>query len=190
MPTEGPGLDAALGVAVNSALDTLIRDIADWPEPGVTFRDVTPLLADPDGLRQTVEALASLGRRLAGSDIDKVVGIEARGFIFGAPVAVALDAGFVPARKAGKLPSATYAVDYDLEYGAATVEIHQDAIAPGDRVLVVDDVLATGGTMAAVDALVVQAGARSAANVVVLEIGALGGRARLDPDRVGALRTY
>ncbi|MGH1562875.1 adenine phosphoribosyltransferase [Mumia sp. DW29H23] len=177
-------------LGLEQVLDTLVRDIPDWPDAGVTFRDVTPLLADPEGLRTTVDALASLGRELAGTDIDKVVGIEARGFIFGTPVAVALDAGFVPARKAGKLPSATYAVDYELEYGSATVEIHTDAIAPGDRVLVVDDVLATGGTMAAVDALITQAGAKAAANVVVLEIGALGGRARLDPERFGALRTY
>ncbi|KAA1423281.1 adenine phosphoribosyltransferase [Mumia zhuanghuii] len=175
---------------LDEALDRLVRDIPDWPSPGVTFRDVTPLLADPAGLRLTVEGLAALGREIAGGDIDKVVGIEARGFIFGTPVAVALGAGFVPARKAGKLPAPTYAVDYDLEYGSATVEIHRDAIAPGDRVLVVDDVLATGGTLAAVDDLLARAGAKSAANVVVLEIGALGGRARLDPDRFGTLRTY
>lgn len=172
------------------ALDTLVREIADWPEPGVVFRDVTPLLADPAGLRLTVESLAALGREIAGGPIDKVVGIEARGFIFGTPVAVALGAGFVPARKAGKLPSATHGVEYDLEYGAATVEIHQDGLASGDRVLVVDDVLATGGTMAAVDELIARTGAEPVANVVVLEIGALGGRARMAADRFGALRTY
>ncbi|MBW9211654.1 adenine phosphoribosyltransferase [Mumia sp. zg.B21] len=177
-------------LGLDEMLDSLVRDIPDWPETGITFRDVTPLLADAEGFRTTVDSLASLGRDLAGTDIDKVVGIEARGFIFGAPVAVALGAGFVPARKAGKLPSTTYAEDYDLEYGSATVEIHTDAIAPGDRVLVVDDVLATGGTMAAVDAVIAQAGAKAAANVVVLELSPLGGRARLDPERFGALRTY
>ncbi|MFD1826811.1 MULTISPECIES: adenine phosphoribosyltransferase [Mumia] len=176
--------------SLTEALDTLVRDIADWPDAGVVFRDVTPLLADPEGLRLTVEGLAAAGREIAAGDIDKVVGIEARGFIFGTPVALALGAGFVPARKAGKLPAATYGVEYDLEYGSATVEIHQDALAPGDRVVVVDDVLATGGTMAAVDELISRAGAKVVANIVVLEIGALGGRARLSHDRFGALRTY
>ncbi|TNC29841.1 adenine phosphoribosyltransferase [Mumia zhuanghuii] len=176
--------------SLDEALDTLVRDIADWPDAGVVFRDVTPLLADAEGLRLTVEGLTALGRRIAGGDIDKVVGIEARGFIFGTPVAVALGAGFVPARKAGKLPALTHGVEYDLEYGSATVEIHQDALTPGDRVLVVDDVLATGGTMAAVDELIARTGAVPVANVVVLEISALGGRERLAHERLGALRTY
>lgn len=174
-------------------LGRLVRDVPDWPEPGVTFRDVTPLLADPKAFHATVEALAQLGRDLAAGPIDKVIGIEARGFIFGTPVALVLGAGFVPARKAGKLPAATHAVTYDLEYGNATLEIHRDALEPGDRVLVVDDVLATGGTMAAVNELVAAGGAYVAADVVVLELLALGGRARLAErrmdERLGALHT-
>lgn len=173
-------------------LDRLVRDVPDWPEPGVTFRDITPLLADPKGFQSAVDALARLGRELAAGPIDKVIGIEARGFIFGTPVALVHGAGFVPARKAGKLPAVTHTVTYDLEYGSATLEIHQDALEPGDRVLVVDDVLATGGTMTAVNELVAASGAEVVADVVVLELTALGGRARLAAhgvdDRLGVLR--
>lgn len=177
---------------LDAVLDELIRDIPDWPEAGVTFRDVTPLLADPVGFSTAVEALARYGEQIAGEPVDKVVGIEARGFLFGTPVAVVQRAGFVPARKAGKLPWTTHAVTYDLEYGSATLEIHRDALNPGDRVLVVDDVLATGGTMAAAYDLVAAAGARPVAGVVVLELEALGGRVRLAErgmaQRLGSLR--
>jgi adenine phosphoribosyltransferase len=129
---------------------TCVIDVPDYPEPGILFKDITPLLADHDAFSAVVTALASAGRDDDGNVIvDKVVGMEARGFILAAPVALALGAGFVPVRKAGKLPRATHAVSYALEYGEATLEIHQDAIAPGDRVLLVDDVLATGGTAAA-----------------------------------------
>ena len=153
-----------------------VRDIADYPQPGVMFKDITPLLADPAALAAVVSALAS------GHDgVDKVAGIEARGFILAAPVALQLGAGFVPVRKQGKLPGPTYAQSYDLEYGSATVEVHQDAFAPGERVLIVDDVLATGGTGSATAELVRKAGAEVAAIAVIMELSFLNGRSRL-PD--------
>src|SRR3954463_11784123 len=137
-----------------------LRDIPDYPQPGVVFKDITPLLADHTGFTQVVEALAAAGTDDDGNPvIDKVVGIEARGFILAAPVALALGAGFVPVRKKGKLPAATYAESYELEYGEATLEVHQDGLSRGDRVLLVDDVLATGGTVAATRRLVERAGA-------------------------------
>ncbi|KHL12820.1 adenine phosphoribosyltransferase [Mumia flava] len=176
--------------ALDDVLDRLVRDVEDWPEPGVLFRDVTPLLADPPALRVTVERLTELSSELADGPVDKVVGIEARGFILAVPVALALGAGFVPARKAGKLPATTHQVSYDLEYGSATLEMHTDALVPGERVVVLDDVLATGGTMAAVDELVAATGAEVVGNVTMLEIGPLGGRSRLPVGRFGTLRTY
>ena len=124
----------------------LIRDIPDVPQPGIVFKDITPLLAHPQGLASTIEALADPWRDVR---IDTVVGIEARGFILGAAVAHSLGVGFVPIRKAGKLPGATMAQQYDLEYGTDTIEIHADAVSPGEHVLVLDDVLATGGTKSA-----------------------------------------
>ncbi|MDO9378815.1 MAG: adenine phosphoribosyltransferase [Nocardioidaceae bacterium] len=166
-----------------------VRDVADWPQAGVTFRDVTPLLADADAFAASVRALADLGRDLGGQ-IDVVAGVEARGFVFGAPVAMALGVGFVPIRKAGKLPAATYGVSYDLEYGTETVEVHTDAFGPGQRVLVLDDVLATGGTLVAANELVRRTGAEVAADVVLIEIAALAGRARLQDVPLGAIRTY
>ena len=153
-----------------------VRDIADYPQPGVMFKDITPLLADPVALAAVVSALAS------GHDVvDKVAGIEARGFILAAPVALQLGAGFVPVRKQGKLPGPTYAQSYDLEYGSATIEVHQDAFAPGERVLIVDDVLATGGTGSATAELVRKAGAEVAGIAVIMELSFLNGRSRL-PD--------
>ena len=135
--------------AARAALDRLVVDVPDFPEPGIVFKDITPLLADHDGFTAVIAALAAAGRDADGNPVvDKVVGMEARGFILAAPVALALGTGFVPVRKAGKLPRATHAVSYALEYGEATLELHRDAIAPGDRVLLVDDVLATGGTAA------------------------------------------
>jgi len=151
-----------------------IRDVPDYPKPGILFKDITPLLASPGALERVAGALgAGFGR------IDKVTGIEARGFILAAPVACRLRAGFVPVRKQGKLPSATYTQTYDLEYGTATIEVHTDAFAPGDRVLIVDDVLATGGTARAAADLVRQAGAEVAGISVLLELGFLAGRANL-----------
>ena len=158
-------------------IERWVRPIPDWPVPGVTFRDITPLLAEPSAFAAVVDALAAVGRELG--PVDAVLGIEARGFIVGAPVALALGAGFVPVRKEGKLPYETLSVSYELEYGSATVEMHADALRPGDRVLVVDDLLATGGTLEAAAALVGQAGASVAGFVVVIELPALDGRARV-----------
>lgn len=152
----------------------LIRDVHDYPQPGVVFKDITPLLADAAAFAATIAALAAGHER-----IDKVVGIEARGFIFAAPVARELGVGFVPVRKLGKLPGPTYAQTYDLEYGTATVEVHVDSFAPGDRVLLIDDVLATGGTAAAAAELVRRSGAEVSALSVLIELGFLGGRANL-----------
>ena len=130
------------------ALQRLTVDVPDWPEKGVTFKDITPVLADHNAFSAIITALASAGRDDHGNVVvDKVVGMEARGFILAAPVALALGIGFVPVRKAGKLPRAAHAVSYALEYGEATLEVHEDGIAPGERVLMVDDVLATGGTV-------------------------------------------
>ena len=141
--------------AARDALERLVVDVPDFPEPGIVFKDITPLLADHAGFTAVVEALAEAGRDESGATVvDKVVGMEARGFILAAPVALALGTGFVPVRKAGKLPRETHAVSYALEYGEATLELHRDAIAPGERVLLVDDVLATGGTVAATRQLV------------------------------------
>ena len=151
-----------------------VRDIADYPQPGIVFKDITPLLADGGAFAAAVAALAAGHGR-----VDKVVGIEARGFILAAPVAYSLGAGFVPVRKQGKLPAATNAESYQLEYGTATIEVHTDAFEPGDRVLIVDDVLATGGTAAAAASLVRRGGAEVAAIAVLLELGFLGGRSRL-----------
>ncbi|HZO69418.1 MAG: adenine phosphoribosyltransferase [Kribbellaceae bacterium] len=168
--------------SLEQILKTRIRDIPDYPKPGVVFKDITPLLADPAGLPTVVEALADAGRDADGNvTVDKVVGIEARGFILAAPVALALRAGFVPVRKAGKLPAATYQASYELEYGEATIEVHQDAFAPGDRVLVVDDVLATGGTVQACTSLLEQCGATVVGTAVLIELSFLSGRARLNP---------
>jgi adenine phosphoribosyltransferase len=152
-------------------LRSRIRDIADYPKPGILFKDITPLLADGPAFAAVV---AELG--VGYEDVDKVAGIEARGFILAAPVAFELTAGFVPVRKQGKLPGPTYAESYELEYGTATLEVHADAFAPGDRVVIVDDVLATGGTAAATAELVERAGATVAGVVVLLELGFLHGR--------------
>lgn len=155
-------------------LSARIRDVPDYPQPGVLFKDITPLLGDNAAFTAAVGALAD------GYDgVTKVAGIEARGFILAAPVACVLKAGFVPVRKKGKLPSATYAESYELEYGTATIEVHKDAFTPNDRVLIVDDVLATGGTAAASAALVRRAGATLAGLVVLVELRALNGRGKL-----------
>lgn len=155
----------------------LIRDVPDYPEPGVVFKDITPLLADGPAFAAVVGHLADVARAAGG--IDLVVGMEARGFILGAPVAVALGIGFVPVRKAGKLPGPTMGASYDLEYGSATVELHPDTIAPGSRVLVVDDVLATGGTAAATVSLIEEAGGVVVGLAFLLELTFLPGRSAL-----------
>ena len=162
------------GVDITALLTSAIRDILDYPQPGIVFKDITPLLADAPAFAAVISALAD------GADgITKVAGIEARGFILAAPVALALGAGFVPIRKQGKLPSATYAESYELEYGTATLEVHTDAFDPADRVLIVDDVLATGGTAAATVELIQRTGASVAGITVLLELEFLAGRAKL-----------
>jgi len=177
-----------VSAALDRLLDERIRSIPDWPVPGVTFRDITPLLADPAGLPAVCEAVraALLERGITG--IDLVAGVEARGFVLGAPLAVALGVGFVPVRKQGKLPGDVHAETYDLEYGTATLEVQAGAVAAGHRVLLVDDVLATGGTAAASVSLLRAAGAEVAAFAVLLELAALDGRARLRDLAVLSLR--
>jgi adenine phosphoribosyltransferase len=160
-----------------AALRRLVVDVPDFPEPGVVFKDITPVLADPEAFGLVVEALADAGRDETGRPVvDHVVGMEARGFILAAPVALALGAGLVPIRKAGKLPRAAYAESYALEYGRATLEMHQDGLRPGDRVLLVDDVLATGGTVAASRRLVERSGALAHAGAVLMDLSFLPGR--------------
>jgi adenine phosphoribosyltransferase len=176
---------AAPGLAERCA--ALVRDVPDWPTPGVTFKDITPLLADGEALGQVVEHLADGARALGG--VDLIAGMEARGFILGAPVATALGVGFIPVRKAGKLPGPTLGAAYDLEYAAAAIEIRPDTIPAGARVLVLDDVLATGGTAAATADLLERAGARVVGLSFLLELGFLAGRARLPGRHVEALFT-
>lgn len=184
------GSDApAINPDTRDALLARIRDIPDWPEPGVMFKDITPLLRDPSTFALTTELLARGGRGAGGSEVDVVVGIEARGFILGAPVAHELGAGFVPVRKEGKLPSATSAMSYELEYGQATIEMHSDALVPGERVLIIDDVLATGGTVRATVDLVRAAGAEVAGVGVLMELEFLNGRERLRDVDVRTLLT-
>ena len=156
-------------------VDRALRDIPDFPEPGVVFKDVTPVLADGALFGDIVREMA---QRYAGR-VDVVAGVEARGFIFGAALAHELGIGFVPVRKAGKLPGATVSLSYELEYGSATIEVHEDGFEPGARVLVVDDVLATGGTAEASCRLVEQVGATVVAFETLVELTFLGGRARL-----------
>lgn len=171
-------------------IERLIRDVPDFPKPGIVFKDIAPLLADHDGLTAVVQGMAAVALGEDGEAlVDKVLGIEARGFILGAPVALHLARGFVPVRKAGKLPGETHQVSYALEYGEATLEVHQDAIAPGDRVLVVDDVLATGGTAVATRELVEKCGGEVLAVSVLMDLSFLPGRAALAPTPVHSLYT-
>ena len=165
-------------------LTDLIRDIPDFPEPGIVFKDITPLLAHADGLASTIEVLADPWR---DAGLSSVVGIEARGFILGAVVAQSLGVGFVPIREAGKLPGATMSQEYGLEYGTDTIEIHADAVDPGDRVLVLDDVLATGGTAAAAAELLGRLDADVAGFSFLLDLTFLDGRAKLGDARIEAV---
>ena len=164
-----------------------IRAIEDYPQPGVTFRDITPLLGDAAAFGRAVDDLVT---RFHDVEVDRVVGVESRGFILAAPVAYRLRAGFVPVRKAGKLPWAVAREEYDLEYGRDKLEIHRDAIHPDERILIVDDVLATGGTAAATGRLVETLGGRIVGYGFLIEIGPLGGRARFDGDRVESLTAF
>jgi adenine phosphoribosyltransferase len=164
-----------------------VRDVPDFPTDGVTFKDITPLLANPTAFSSAVDAIVvSFGR----GSIDKVVGIEARGFILATPVAYHFGAGFVPMRKQGKLPRATYGETYELEYGTETIEVHADAFAEGDRVLIVDDVLATGGTAAAACELVERAGGQVAGLAFLVELSFLEGAGRIARYDYTSLLTY
>jgi adenine phosphoribosyltransferase len=174
-------------VADTSALREFVRDIPDWPKPGIVFRDITPLLAAPDAFALTVDALAA---PFADEQIDKVIGIEARGFVFAAPLAYRRGAGFIPVRKAGKLPWEIEREEYALEYGTDLLEIHRDAVHPGENVLIVDDVIATGGTAAATARLVERLGGRVAGFTFLLELVDLDGRAQLEGHRVHAVLRY
>ena len=179
-PTANPAVAPVPGRAETAAtmarlVGERLRDVPDFPKPGVLFKDFTPLLGDGPALRALVDDIAA---RYAGR-VDAVVGIEARGFILGAAVAYVLGVGFVPVRKAGKLPADTHEATYTLEYGTATLEIHVDALVAGHRVVIIDDVLATGGTAAATCDLVERAGGLVVAVEVVLEVGFLAGRSAL-----------
>lgn len=168
--------DTRLKVAEAADLRQLIRDIPDFPKPGIVFKDITPLLANASGLALAVELLVQPYR---GRHVDVVVGAESRGFIFGTAVATALSVGFIPARKPGKLPSETRRYEYKLEYGADALEIHKDALRPDQNVLIVDDLLATGGTLATCCGLVRDAGANVTGVAVLIELAGLQGRKRL-----------
>lgn len=158
-------------------IKSLIRTIPHYPKPNIMFRDITSLLKDPIGLRVTIDELV---RRYADMEIDKVIGIEARGFIVGAPLAYALGKGFVPIRKKGKLPAETIGHDYELEYGTDRIEIHADAISPGERVLLVDDLIATGGTAEAATILIEKIGGKIVECCFVIDLPDIGGRKRLE----------
>jgi adenine phosphoribosyltransferase len=168
-------------------LKTLIRDVPDFPQDGVVFKDITPLLADEIAFSTVIDLIVvHFGR----GNVDKVVGIEARGFIIASPVAYHFGAGFVPVRKKDKLPWGTEAAEYALEYGTATLEIHRDAVAPGERVLIVDDVLATGGTAKATASLVERIGGKVVGIACLIELDFLKGRERLDGYDLFTLITY
>ncbi len=164
-----------------------IRDIPDFPKPGIVFKDITPLLSDVHSFQAAIDGLA---RRYADKAVDYVVGVESRGFIFGAALAYRIDAGFVPVRKKGKLPYKTESVEYDLEYGTDSVEIHQDAVHQGSRVLVVDDLLATGGTARATCDLVEKTGGRVVECAFVVELTFLKGREKLKGHEIFSLIQY
>ncbi len=168
-------------------LRAAIRDVVDFPKPGIIFKDITPVLADAKLFRESIALLCATAGNVK---IDKVVGIDARGFIFAAAVADRLDAGFVPIRKKGKLPWKTRQTAYSLEYGESIVELHEDAIRPGETVLLVDDLLATGGTAAAAVKLLDELGANLVGISVLIELEFLAGRAKLAPHRVISIITY
>lgn len=173
--------------SLETRLRATIRDVPDFPKPGIVFKDITPVLADARLFRETTEAMA---RAFEGSKVSHVVAVESRGFILGGPIAQHLGAGLVPARKRGKLPWQTLREEYALEYGTDVLEIHVDALPPGARAVIVDDVLATGGTAAAVAALVQRAGAELHGFSFLMALGFLGGRARLGGARVETLLQY
>ncbi|HET9980747.1 MAG TPA: adenine phosphoribosyltransferase [Ktedonobacterales bacterium] len=179
--------DTAISPDQVSWLKGYIRDIPDYPQSGILFRDITPLLQNAQALRFAIDKLTE---RYRGAGIDAVVGIESRGFIFGTPLAYLLGVGFVPVRKKGKLPADTISIQYDLEYGTNVLEIHTDGLRPGQRVLVVDDLLATGGTTEGTVRLVESLGARVVSLAFLIELEALEGRSRLPGQDVFALLSY
>ena len=168
-------------------LRSLIRDVPDFPKPGIVFKDITTLTKDPEGFRAAVDAMAE---RYAEAGVDLVVGIESRGFVFGSAVAYKLGVGFVPARKSGKLPAQTVSAEYELEYGTDAIEIHRDAIGRGQRILIVDDLLATGGTAAATANLVSGLGGDIVAIAFLIDLTFLGGRDKLAGYEVFSLIEY
>ncbi len=170
-----------------SVLRGCIREVPDFPREGILFKDITPLLANVEAFRSCIQLMAE---RLDGETVDAVLGIESRGFMFGAALADKLGVGFVPIRKPGKLPAATYRAEYELEYGSDAVEIHQDALRPGERVLVVDDLIATGGTAQATKQLVERCGAEVAAFVFLINLVALEGTEKLGASRVITILNY
>ena len=165
----------------------LIRDIPDFPKPGIIFKDITPLLRDPEGLKLTLDVMAEQAKEL-GAEI--IAGPESRGFIFGMGIAARLGIGFVPIRKPGKLPWKTHSASYELEYGTDELEVHEDAFEDAQQVLVVDDLLATGGTMEACHHLVAKAGAQVVGTLVLIELGFLNGREKLGSHEVRSLLSY
>jgi len=177
MPSKPRGLD----------LKTFIRDIPDFPKPGILFRDITPLLQNPKAFRAAIRILAG---RYEGKRIDKILCVESRGFLFGAPLAVKLGVGLAIVRKPGKLPWKTRSVEYALEYGTDVIQIHQDSILPGERVLIVDDLLATGGTASAGVQLVADHSGKVVECAFLIELTGLGGRKRLAPTRVFSALKY
>lgn len=183
-----PSTVATMDSSTQARLRAAIRDVPDFPQPGVMFKDITPVLSDPGLMHEAIEAMAELS---CAPRVEKVVGIDARGFIFGALLAARLGCGFIPARKKGKLPWRTRAVDYELEYGSASMEMHLDAIAPGERVLLADDLLATGGTAGAALKLMHEMQAEVLGSVFFIELSFLHGRERVEPfGPVRAVVTY
>lgn len=168
-------------------LEDYVRSIPDFPEPGIIFRDITTILQDPDGLKLAVDGIL---KSLEGVDFDVVVGPESRGFIFGVPAAYELHKSFVPVRKKGKLPCKTVSIEYDLEYGSAVIEMHEDSIRPGQRVVVIDDLIATGGTTEAIIKLIEKLGGQVVKLCFVMELAGLNGREKLKGYPIDSLITY
>ena len=168
-------------------LQAAIRDVHDFPKPGIVFKDITPVLADPELFQLSIDKIAETAADLK---IDKIVGIDARGFIFGAPVALKKGVGFVPARKKGKLPWKTKSISYSLEYGENEIELHQDAVQPGDKVMVIDDLLATGGTAAATVKLLQELGADVVCVSFLIELDFLNGRSAINCDNIHSILHY
>jgi len=168
-------------------IEDYVRSIPDFPEPGIVFRDVTSILQDKDGLKMAIDQMQEL---LDGLDFDVIVGPESRGFIFGVPIAYNLNKAFVPIRKKGKLPCETISMDYDLEYGKATIEMHKDAIKPGQKVVIIDDLIATGGTIEAITKLIEMLGGEVIKIIFLMELKGLEGRKKLEGYNVDAVIQY